>query len=198
MTQQKEYTIEEIDAIADTLPDDVKDAIFSVSSAKIIGEVGKKYGLHIDQIGLLAEETGNILLGISRPTEFVDNLQTKLKIERVRASEVASEVNEKIFYKVRESMHNLRGAEEAGKELSHNAEPESLQNYIPKKEDLLEAIQRPDMYARPMPTKPEVQPLEVEPLVSKPTDLLGQKLSGAVAIPKREAGKASDPYREVV
>ena len=203
----KEYTQEEIDAIIDTLPEDVKDAIFSVNTAKIISEVGKKYGLHVDQMGDLGTATGDILLGIARPTDFVDNLQTKLKIERVRASEVAAEINEKIFSKVRESLRALRGAEEAGRELPGNGSSQ----YIPKKEDILEAIQRPEMYSRPQTPEirspinkdilePEVQPLEVEPLITripqKPADLLSQKLSGPISIPKNEGGKASDPYRE--
>ncbi|MBI5140338.1 MAG: hypothetical protein HZA94_02745 [Candidatus Vogelbacteria bacterium] len=184
--QDKEYTTEELDAIVETLPGDVKDAIFSVNSAKIINEVGKKYGLHIDQIGIAAEETGNILLGISRPTEFVDNLQTRLRIERVRASEVAAEINEKIFSKIRESLRNLHGAEKAGREIS---DEEISRSYIPKKEDLLEAIQKPDMYTRPKNPEPA-------PPNSGRTSILDQKLSGVVSIPKVERERTGDPYRE--
>ncbi len=203
---EKEYTQEEIDAIIDTLPEDVKDAIFSVNTAKIINEIGKKYGLHIDQMGDLGTATGDILLGITRPTDFVDNLQTKLKIERVRASEVAAEINEKIFSKVRDSLRALRGDESAGKEVPNNAEKNENAQYTPRKEDILEAIQRPEMYSRPQ--TPEIRSpidkaptptLEVEPLIPqkpKPTDLLSQKLSGPISIPKSETNKSSDPYRE--
>lgn len=227
MEPQKEYTTEELDALVETLPDDVKNAIFSVDSAKIINEVGKKYGLHIDQIGLLAEETGNILLGISKPTEFVDHLQTKLSIERVRASEVAAEVNEKIFSKIRESLRNLRGAEEAGKEITH----EGAFEYGPKKEDLLEAIERPEIYARPpslrsdvsgqaRPSIPNKTPLnqtesiipqkEEVPHEEERTSIMAQKLSQTVTVPQQEVRQArlptpersdggqADPYREAV
>ena len=40
------------------LPEDLKEAIFSVETTEIIQKISKKYGLLIDKMGELASETG--------------------------------------------------------------------------------------------------------------------------------------------
>ena len=68
------YTDQQIAQMYDNLPEDLKDSIFSVDTTSVINEIGRKYGLAIDKIGDLANETGMVMLGVTHPNEFIGNL----------------------------------------------------------------------------------------------------------------------------
>ena len=46
-----------------SLPKDIQNAITSNAILDVVGEIGKNRGLHIDQTGVLAEETALLMLG---------------------------------------------------------------------------------------------------------------------------------------
>ena len=218
------YSSEELNERFQTLPEELKNAIVSVDTAKIISEAGKRYALHIDQIGKIAEEVGFVLLGLSHPTEFVSKLTKALGIERVVVSQIASDINDKIFLKVRET---LRGVDSG---LNKKEESMDDSGPTPLKDALLQAIENPESITKkPIPAKPESIPLveiknphtpttpenkipAVAPIpttsteqaptpslsqttTSQPTkSIIDQKLGGQFSIPKTE--KRVDPYRE--
>ena len=68
----------------------LKEALFSVEVADKIGEIGKKFGLTIEQTGIMAEETGYVMLGLTRPNEFVGNLARELGVDTDRAQDIAN------------------------------------------------------------------------------------------------------------
>lgn len=103
------FTQEQLKEIYKKLPGDLKDAIFSVDSAKIIQETGKKYGLTIDKIGELADETGLVMLGLSAPSQFIPNLAVRLNVNKETARKIAADINTQIFAKVRESLKKVHG-----------------------------------------------------------------------------------------
>lgn len=102
-----EYTQQQLQEKYKSLPVDLKDAIFSVQSAEIIQSISKKHHLQIDQMGELAAETGLVLLGFTKPEDYIKNLSNRLKINIKDAREVALEVNIEIFNKVKESLKKL-------------------------------------------------------------------------------------------
>ena len=111
------YTDQQISQMYDNLPEDLKDSIFSVDTTSVVNEIGRKYGLAIDKIGDLANETGMVMLGVTHPNEFIGNLADRLEVDKEKARAIAQEINEQIFKKVRESLrkiHNMR--EEAEEE----------------------------------------------------------------------------------
>lgn len=209
-----QYSSDELNEIFDKLPEALKDAIVSVDNARIIGEIGKKYNLHIDQTGEVAEEVGLVLLGLTHPTEFVSQLTKKVGIDRVVASQIASDINDRIFLKVRELLKSLQVA----KPTEFPAEPETefvrsrsqggfAPNPVsgppvhPTRDALLEAIENPDgLSKRLKPTPPGTgldanPPYDREqersvpggPVMPKPTDILEQKLSGQFSMPTVES-----------
>jgi hypothetical protein len=99
---------EQLKEIYMKLPNDLKDAIFSVDSAEIIQAIGKKYNLAIDKTGELADETGLVMLGITHPDNFISNLAERLGIDKDTAGKIAGEVNNQIFAKVRESLKKIQ------------------------------------------------------------------------------------------
>ena len=93
------------------LPEDLKNAIFSIDSAETIQAIGKKSNLPIDKIGELADETGLVMLGLTHPNNFISNLAERLKLDKESARKIAEEINTQIFAKVRESLKKIHGVE---------------------------------------------------------------------------------------
>lgn len=109
------YTQKELEERYQKLPEVLKDALFSVEVANKIFETGKKYGLTIEKTGFLGEETGYVILGLTRPREFVQILSDRLEADEDEAREIASDINHQIFFPIREqlkSAHQLEISEE--------------------------------------------------------------------------------------
>ncbi|TSD02804.1 MAG: glyoxal or galactose oxidase [Parcubacteria group bacterium Greene0714_36] len=96
------YTKDQLQERYEKLPDALKDAIFSTEIADKIFETGKKNGLTVEKIGFLAEETGRVILGLTRPNEFVGLLAERLGTNTDAAQKIASDVNHQIFFPLRE------------------------------------------------------------------------------------------------
>ena len=107
----KNFTDQQIDQRYDDLPEDLKDAIFSVDTTSLVNMIGKKHGLAIDKIGDLANETGMVMLGVTHPNEFIANLAERLDVDKEKARAIAQEINEQIFKKVRESLRKIHNME---------------------------------------------------------------------------------------
>ena len=110
------YTDQQISQMYDSLPEDLKDSIFSVDTTSVVNEIGRKYGLAIDKIGDLANETGMVMLGVTHPNEFIGNLADRLEVDKEKARAIAQEINEQIFKKVRESLRKIHNMREGGEE----------------------------------------------------------------------------------
>src|SRR3989338_6526387 len=121
MSEKKEINFQELES---KLPSDLKTAIYSADSSTAIENISKKYGLHIDQMGKLAEETGLVMLGVTHPKDFISNLAKRLQVDQITAKSVARDVNEQIFKKVRESLMKIHGLGETPAETPKTEKPE--------------------------------------------------------------------------
>ncbi|HBB56708.1 TPA: hypothetical protein DEW47_03440 [Patescibacteria group bacterium] len=149
----KEYSDQEIENIYSNLPEDLRSAIFSIETDEEIVKIGKKYNLNIDKIGNLGNETGMVMLGVTMSSEFVSNLVKLLEIDKTKAGEIASDVNERIFKKVRDSLrrvHNLRDDKDAFDD------GEGIVAAVSDaKSDILKEIEKEDVPAPSLPVKNE-------------------------------------------
>jgi len=105
----QEYTEEQFLEKYASLPQELKTAMSSVESSDIIQAISKKHELQIDQMGELASETGFVLLGFTKPEEYIRNLKNRLQVDPKKAKEIALEVNSQIFSKVKESLKRQHG-----------------------------------------------------------------------------------------
>ena len=121
MSEKKEINFQELES---KLPSDLKTAIYSADSSTAIENISKKYGLHIDQMGKLAEETGLVMLGVTHPKDFISNLAKRLQVDQLTAKSIAQDVNEQIFKKVRESLMKIHGLGETPAETPKTEKPE--------------------------------------------------------------------------
>ena len=119
-----QYTQPQLRELYSKLPQDLKDAIFGVDAADAIESIGKKYSLLIDKIGILAEEIGSVMLGLTHPKDFISNLAKRLQVDQITAKSVARDVNEQIFKKVRESLMKIHGLGETPAETPKTEKPE--------------------------------------------------------------------------
>lgn len=107
------YTKEQIDAMFAELPLDVKEAITSVDTMKVINELKEKYKLHIDQIGQLSTQITLVMAGAASPQHFLRDIESSMRISQETAKDITSEVNEKIFRNIRNTLKNIQLKEDA-------------------------------------------------------------------------------------
>lgn len=98
------YTQDQIEERYQKLPDALKQALFAPDVAEKMFAIGKKYGLTIEKIGLAADEVGAVILGFTKPNNFVGYFADALGIESAKAGEIASDINHEILYPLREEL----------------------------------------------------------------------------------------------
>lgn len=184
------------------LPTDIQGAIESTRIDEVVEEITKKHSLHVDQAGVVYEITNSILLGRAAPTEFIPTLIKRGGIEHSTATEIAKEINEKVFLAVRESLKKIHGVGEG--EMPRETAP------LEKKNDVLQAIEAPESVpmrdrvvetpAVPTPsTAPRTPEAPEAPRVARETAPTPETpvVAAAETPTPAPAAKKFDPYREI-
>ncbi len=71
-----------------------------------IGPIAQKYDLHVDQAGILAEVAILVILGLIRTTEFINEVEHRLVLPRTKATDIAYEIDQKLFKPIRDDLRN--------------------------------------------------------------------------------------------
>lgn len=182
-----DYTDEQIVKMYENLPDDLRTAIFSVDTGKVVENIGRKYNLTIDKMGDLGNETGMVMLGVTHPKDFISNLAERLEVDKVKAKEIAEDVNVQIFRKVRESLkaiHNIRDEKPPPKAAPLVDTREEILKEIEKKEEIPKPMMKPVI--KPSDNIPEILKGSTSPTEEKPP----------VAKTEQKYQRGADPYRE--
>lgn len=98
------YTKQQLQEQYEKLPAVLKDALYSVETADKVHEIGKKSGLTIEKMGFMAEEIGRVILGLTRPGEFIALLAERLETDKDTARKIALDINHQIFFLLREAL----------------------------------------------------------------------------------------------
>ncbi|MFA5987625.1 MAG: hypothetical protein WC797_03180 [Candidatus Paceibacterota bacterium] len=148
-----EPTSEQVNNRFDKLPEDLKDAILSVDTANIMLTVGQGHQLHVDQIGEMADEAGLVLMGFTPPTQFVGNISRRLKVDRLVANEIANDINEKLFVKVRDSLKKIQAQDFGGQKSAAQEQisgiPNSASDIEKMRATTLQGIEKPESISVP-------------------------------------------------
>lgn len=179
----KEYTDEQTIEIYKNLPEDLKGAIFNVEMTKAVDAIGKKYNLYVDRIGILGNETGMVMLGVTKPKDFVSNLSARLGVSNDMARSIAEEINQQIFSKVRESLKKVHGIDGEIK----NVEPQPPEV---KKEDILKEIEKEEV--------PEIMKGTRKPTESPFEAKTKEEIFRMPAQESEHKYPQGDPYREPI
>lgn len=181
------YTIQQLMEKHDNLPADVKSSIFSADVEKALTAIGEKYSLHIDQIGELMEEVDLVMLGITHSKDFIRNLYERLDVgDKEKVRQIAHEVNEQVFAKIRESLKQI-----------HHVENETRNTQLETN------------LAVPPPSATETKDELIEKIEHPEKDIIKDKLEKMNSMPKEESEyeiktkndqnkkkESLDPYRE--
>ena len=88
----------------DALPADIKAFVYSADMSKTIQDIGAKYKLHVDQIGALESEAAAVMIGLTKPEKFAENISDALGAAEPQSQEIAKDVNDLLFLRIREAM----------------------------------------------------------------------------------------------
>ena len=124
----------------ETLPAEIKQAIYSIDYPKKLQEIVKNNKLMIDQAGGLEAETTLVMAGIEPMDKYVSNLISNVGLSSIQASVVAHDVNETIFKNIRESLRKIN--DQLAGEDKIISESEKLE--APTKESVLAGIENPE------------------------------------------------------
>lgn len=101
----RKYSDQEVIERIQEAPPSVREVVEDLTTVRTIATIGKNYGLHIDQIGVLAELNRNLLIGLVSPREFHRNL-LEAGIPDSAARSIMAEINRKIFIPLRDKMQH--------------------------------------------------------------------------------------------
>jgi hypothetical protein len=88
---------EEINRAYDALPQRLRNLLFAPRSATEIGDVATRHDLTEDQRGVLAEETGWVILGVVKPHEYVNRLEERMDVSHAKAISMAHMMADRVF-----------------------------------------------------------------------------------------------------
>jgi nucleotide-binding universal stress UspA family protein len=188
-----------------TLPKPVKDAINSFDWARDVFQVGRKYNLHVDDIGELQTEVMLVVLGLTSPREFEDEVHARIESDSEKASAMCEEINIKVFMRIRDFMKNYYAEEEKkGKEIVPS-ERNVLRNAGIKLGDEPEEIHPEEgeeefINLAPATDAPAPMAVPIKKIAPIPTPVIPDiksKLENS-AVFKSPSSNYLDPYREPV
>ena len=103
-----EYTLDQLNTQFERLPEELKEAITSIETARAIKKISDEHKLHIDEAGRLADETGLVMFGLTRPYLFPVRVARALNVDKNKAAIIAQAVNDQIFAPIQEYLKNPR------------------------------------------------------------------------------------------
>lgn len=193
----------------ESLPDDLKSAVTSQEVDKQIQEIAKKHLLHIDQTGELADETGLVMLGLTKTDEYISNLKERLGISQQKTAEIAKDIDEQVLRPIKAS---LVAASERKMETARTSEQPEQEEILDREQIMKEidehlqddekrltinggqlTVSGSQQIAKPqeptpasVPVTPPVQTGLPAALRSAQTGIVEKKLTEPVKIPKEE------------
>jgi len=103
----KEYTKEEFWKLYEKLPEELKEAVFSETTADNIFNICSRNGIEDERVSEIAKYVGRVLIGVLPPEEFQKTLETEIKLEPDIAKKVAQNISRFIFYSVKTNLEEL-------------------------------------------------------------------------------------------
>ncbi len=93
------------------LSPEMQSALTSVEISQVIQDISKKYDLKIDQEGILFDHTAYVMLGLLPSKSFAQEFSQETQIDDKKSQLIATDINQNVFDKIRESMHQIEDFE---------------------------------------------------------------------------------------
>lgn len=118
-----EYTKQQLQERLKSLPQDIRDALFAAETADVIEAMEDRYDLTPEQVKNISKETGYLMMGITKPQDYVQKLTKTIGVPRDKASFIAQEVNRTILHPIRDSLKQIHGVAKKTEGASSSTEP---------------------------------------------------------------------------
>ncbi len=201
------------------LPPEIKEVLSKADWSAKMTEIGKKYQLHLDQLGAFQTETMLVLIGLTHPNQYMEELKKHLNVSEGLATTLAGEVNEQILKGVRQKLietYNSGELENKPAAAESESELSTIEEGVLKKSDI--EIDKPKMELRAPsivetdrtkllteienPPASRSIPLRAIPMKpaseTAPAPVFKEKIQPAQNIANQPTPlKQSDPYREM-
>ena len=136
----------------DSLPENIQELIMSSNYENTLIDIGKKYQLNVEQMGILERETTLVIMGLSPTKDFEIELTRELSVDKIKGNQIVAEINEKIFLAIRDLlklMYTPAGEkpslEETSTKPKEQSEEKDLNNIkLESREELLKHIENPE------------------------------------------------------
>lgn len=92
------------------LPEDIKAAIMDTGYQEKLFNLAKAEKLTYEELGVLETETTMVLLGMTKPADYRDELQMELKKNDAQIDSIVKAVNEQVFAPIRSSLERVYAA----------------------------------------------------------------------------------------
>ena len=101
---------ESIKEVMQTLPPPIRNYLSQGKYSIVAKNLMRKYGLHIDQGGVLEREIMLLLMGIENPDEFAASLKSDAVLSEDVVRNIMTDVNQEIFVPLQKEMRNAGSA----------------------------------------------------------------------------------------
>ncbi len=89
------------------LPVEVIDVLASPAWTEKILNIGKKNGLNEEELGTLQLETSLVMLGLTHPDSYVEELKNHLKVSEIKTDNIVNEINRELSNGIREKLISI-------------------------------------------------------------------------------------------
>jgi len=89
--------------------EEIFNAITSEEGDDVLYEIGERNNLTEKQLGEIGSETTLVMLGLTKPEEFIKSIQERAGISEDTARSIAQDINEKIFRPIRDELRKIHG-----------------------------------------------------------------------------------------
>jgi len=147
----REYSSEELWQLYDSLPNELKNAIFSPKTSEVIYNLCQRNNLDEKQMGEIAKEVGFVILGLLPPNELQDELKKNLNLDDDLAKKINQEIQRFIFYPIKaplEELYNIKIKIEEDFE-SLTEKKEATEKIVPNGSQKFQKIKQ-DIYREPI------------------------------------------------
>lgn len=181
------------------LPKKLKDTLFSEDTTEAVFAIGKENNLTVYQMGELADETGLIILGITRPEDYAKNVAQKLGTDPTATNKIVQSINQKIFDPIREDLRALHRVETSPQPPSFvRRGAEEISNIPMTSKNIETRIKKEETI--PKPPIESIKPITPNPKETPPPANLPTIIQPIEKIappsPKPPSYETRDPYRE--
>jgi hypothetical protein len=107
---EKEYSKEKFWKLYETLPQELKNALFAEETGDNIEDVCKKNDAE-ESMGEIVDYVGKVLVGVLSPADFKEALEKDLGIDPEKARKIDQEIFRTIFYPVKPALEQISKAE---------------------------------------------------------------------------------------